>query len=448
MNHERMLTMDRTLNRRHTLQAALAVYVATQLAGIARPSVASGQATPNTEPGTNGMLISGEAVPELAGFDRAMTELMARWDLPGGQLAVAKDGRLALNRGYGLADVEAGEPVQPDSLFRIASVSKAITAIAILALVDDGQLSLDDRAFSFLDLTPPANAMVDPRLSDITIEHLLTHSGGWDMGASFEPQGTLWSTLAAHVLDEPQPASAETIARFMLGFPLDFDPGSRSVYSNFGFNVLGRVIEQVSGQSYAEFTQASVLVPAGIDDMVLAKTRLEDRAPGEVRYYGPAGQMALPSVYLGEGFAPFAYGAYFLESFDAHGGWLASAGDLVRLATAVDGQRGEALLAPSTVEAMIRTPRTPEGVASESEFDFGLGWDGVQTADGFEWSRAGALPGSTAAWMVRTLDGLAIAYVFNSLPEAWPAFFEDTEATLRETAAAIQTWPAHDLFDL
>jgi N-acyl-D-amino-acid deacylase len=437
--------MDRMLNRRHTLQAA---YVAIHLAGLARPVAAAGEALPNAEPGEHGILISGEVVTELAGFDQAMTELMVRWGLPGGQLAVAKDGRLALNHGYGLADVEAGEPVEPASLFRIASVSKAITAVAILTLVDEGQLSLNDRVFSLLDVTPPPGAEVDPRLADITVRHLLTHSGGWDLQASLEPQGTMWSTVAAFVLDEPQPASAETIIRFMQGIPLDFDPGSRSVYSNFGFNVLGRVIEQVSGQGYAEYTQVHVLAPAGIDDMILARTRLEDRAPGEVRYYGPAGQMTLPSVFQGEGFAPLAYGAYYVESFDAHGGWLSNAADLVRIATAVDGQRGEALLAPATIEEMISTPRTPEGVASESEFDFGLGWDGVRTAGGFEWSRAGALPGSTVAWMGRTLDGLAIAFVFNSLPEAWPGFFVEIETTLREAAAEVQTWPTHDLFEM
>lgn len=439
--------MDRTLNRRHTLQAALAAYAATHLVGIARPA-AAGQATPDAGPDANGILVSGEAVPQLAGFDRAMTDLMTRWKMTGGQLAVAKDGHLVFDRGYGFADVEAGEAVQPDTLFRIASVSKAITAVAILTLVDDGLLSLDDRVFSLLEVTPPPGVEVDPRLADITVRHLLTHSGGWDFQASFEPQGTMWSTVAAFVLDEPQPASAETIIRFMQGMPLDFDPGSRSVYSNFGFNLLGRVIEQVSGQSYVEYSQEHVLQPAGIDDMILAKTRPEDRAPGEVVYYGAPGEMVLPSVFQGEGFAPLAYGAYYVESFDAHGGWLSNAADLVRITTAVDGQRGEALLAPATIEEMITTPRTPAGVPSESEFEFGLGWDGVQTDGGFEWSRAGALPGSTIAWMGRTLDGLTVAYVFNSLPVEWPAFFPEIDAALREAAAEVETWPTHDLFEM
>jgi CubicO group peptidase (beta-lactamase class C family) len=137
-----------------------------------------------------------------------------------------------------------------------------------------------------------------------------------------------------------------------------------------------------------------------------------------------------------------------MESMDSHGGWLANAVDMIRFATAVDGQRGEALLVPATVEEMIRTPRTPAGVASESEYEFGLGWDGVQTAGGFEWSRTGGQAGSTAAWVGRRLDGLAISFVFNSLPVAWPDFFPEIETTLREAASEVDSWPAHDLFEV
>ena len=97
------------------------------------------------------MLTSGAAEPELAALDRAMVDLMTKWTLPGGQLAIATEDRLVLNRGYGLADVNAGEPVRPELLFRIASVSKPFTVVAILTLVDAGKLSLDDKAFPLLN---------------------------------------------------------------------------------------------------------------------------------------------------------------------------------------------------------------------------------------------------------------------------------------------------------
>ena len=299
-------------------------------------------------------------MPELAAVDAVMDDLMARWQLPGGQVALAKDGRLVLNRGYGLADVERGEPVQPTSLFRIASVSKAITAVAILTLVDAGTLALDDTVFPLLAFAPPPHATMDPRLATITVQDLLVHAGGWDSAQSFDPQGLPFSRTAAAMVGLADPAEAATIVRFMLGEPLDFDPGTRQAYSNFGFNVLGRVIEHVSGQPYEAYVRDHVLAPAGITTMRLGRTRLADRAPGEVRYYAPPGQAPGWSVFWGEGFAPFAYGgSTYLEALDAHGGWIASAADLVRFATAVDGQRGPALLTPETVQAMITTPRPP-----------------------------------------------------------------------------------------
>jgi N-acyl-D-amino-acid deacylase len=394
-----------------------------------------------------------QPLAELTAVESVIGDLMARWQLPGGQLALATDGRLVLDRGYGLADVEAGEPVQPTSLFRIASVSKAITAVAILTLVDAGQLALDDAVFPLLAFAPPPHARPDPRLAVITVQDLLVHAGGWDSAQGYDPQGLPFSRMAAASVGLADPAEAATIVRFMLGEPLDFDPGTRQAYSNFGFNVLGRVIEHVSGQPYGAYVRDSVLAPAGITRMRLGRTRLADRAPGEVRYYAPPDQAPGWSVFWGEGFAPFAYGgSTYLEALDAHGGWIASAADLVRFATAVDGQRGPALLAPQTVQAMLTTPRPPTGVPSTGipgvtgEVTAGLGWDATPIGGDVQWSRVGALMGSTAAWLARQPDGAAIAVTFNSLPPDYNAFLNEAIAALGQAVDAIRTWPDGDLF--
>jgi N-acyl-D-amino-acid deacylase len=380
-------------------------------------------------------------------------DLMVRWQLPGGQVALAKDGRLVLNRGYGLADVERGEPVQPTSLFRIASVTKAITAVAILTLVDAGALALDEAVFPLLAFAPPPRATMDPRLATITVQDLLVHTGGWDSAQSFDPQGLPFSRMAAASVGLADPAEAATIVRFMLGEPLDFDPGTRQAYSNFGFNVLGRVIEQVSGQPYEAYVRDHVLTPAGITGMRLGRTRLADRAPGEVRYYAPPGQALSWSVFWGEGYAPFAYGGNtYLEALDAHGGWIATAADLVRFATAVDGQRGPALLTPQTVQTMITTPRPPTGAPSigipgvTGEVTAGLGWDVIPMAGNVEWSRVGALLGSSAAWLARRPDGVAIAFAVNSLPPEYNDFLNEAITALGREVDAIRTWPIGDLF--
>src|SRR5215207_5822007 len=116
------------------------------------------------------IVTTGRVVPRLEHYDRAVADLIARWSIPGAALAIAKDGRLVLARGYGLAFVEEDAPVRPDSLFRIASVSKPITAAAVLRLVEQGRLTLDTPAFRLLDyLEPPPDAQVDPRIWGVTV---------------------------------------------------------------------------------------------------------------------------------------------------------------------------------------------------------------------------------------------------------------------------------------
>ena len=110
----------------------------------------------------------------MEAFDRLVPELMHRYNLPGGALAIVKDGRLVFARGYGLADIQNQEPVQPDSLFRIASLSKQVTAVAALKLVEDGKLDLDENAFEILsDFKGPEGASRDSRIDQITVRHLL-----------------------------------------------------------------------------------------------------------------------------------------------------------------------------------------------------------------------------------------------------------------------------------
>jgi N-acyl-D-amino-acid deacylase len=157
--------------------------------------------------------ITGPAVAGLESYDRIITEIMARHRIPGGAIAVAKDGRLVLARGYGWADVDNEIAVSPDALFRIASISKPITAAAIMTLVERGRLRVEDRAFDILSgLDPPAGVTPDPRLADITIEQLLRHSGGWDRDRSFDPM--FRPILAATAVGAQAPASAETVIRY------------------------------------------------------------------------------------------------------------------------------------------------------------------------------------------------------------------------------------------
>jgi CubicO group peptidase (beta-lactamase class C family) len=120
-------------------------------------------------------------------FAKIIGPLMTKWGVPGGAVALVKDGKLVMAEGYGLADKDGNIPAAADALFRIASLSKPVTAVAALKLVEAGLLSLDAKAFAILsDLQPPQGATVDPRLADITVRDLLQHSGGWDSTVSFD----------------------------------------------------------------------------------------------------------------------------------------------------------------------------------------------------------------------------------------------------------------------
>jgi len=164
--------------------------------------------------------------PELPSFDREMAAFMEPRGIPGGALAVVKDGRLVYAKGYGFADRERKIAATRETLFRIASISKPITGVAVMRLVQEGRLKLEDKAFDYIDLKPVVafGKKPDPRLKTITIRQLLQHTGGWDRDASFDPM--FRSDRIAEMVGVERPADAEAVIRYMLGQSLDFDPGT------------------------------------------------------------------------------------------------------------------------------------------------------------------------------------------------------------------------------
>src|SRR5262249_50927473 len=175
----------------------------------------------------------------------------------------------------------------------------------------------------------------DSRISRITIRNLLTHSGGWDAIKSGDPIVAPFSQQISSAMGIAFPPTPTAIISYMLDRQLDFDPGTRFAYSNFGFLVLGRVIEQVSGLTYSEFVRLEVLAPLGIERMRPGRTPLSLRAPGEVRYYdypgAPLVDSLIPGV-TGKVTEPYS-GIIAFESVDSAGSWIASSIDLVRIFT-------------------------------------------------------------------------------------------------------------------
>lgn len=398
-------------NRQSTLRLVLALAVCL----VAASRAASAPDLPASAPAVP---VTGSAVAGMESFDRLMLDFLAATKAPGAALAVGRNGRLLYARGFGWADVQARQAVQVDSLFRIASLSKPITAVAVLQLVQAGRLDLDDRVADLLKL--PLDSACDPRWRQITVRHLLQHSGGFDRRGG-DPM--FLSRRIAQAAGAASPATAAQIIAYMTRQKLDFDPGSRSAYSNFGYCLLGRVIEKVTGRSYAAHVRQAVLEPCGGRSMRLGRSLAEDRADGEVRYYSIQRSTG-ESVFGPPGrTVPGPYGTFCLEAMDSHGGWLASAGDLVRFAMALDRPicaGGERLLSSGALETLFAPPllKPPTSQAASApeapKVYYACGWlvrhvgrDKINT-----WHNGGL--SGTSALLVRRHDGWVWAALFNS----------------------------------
>lgn len=395
--------------------------------------------------------LTGTAVPELVAFDRLITAYVDEKLIPGASFAVTRRGKLIYARGCGYADLGKKEEVQPDSLFRTASNSKPITAMAILKLMEQGKLKLDDPILMHLtDVVPGAKRKNHP-WSKITIQHCLQHTGGWDtVKAKFDPM--FRSVPIAEALKVPPPATAKHVIRFMATKKPDFPAGNRYAYSNFGYVLLGRIIEQASGQTYEQYVQKHVFEPIGIKTARLAKTLLPGRAPGEVRYYdGDKRGRSVFALNLNES-VPTPYGCWCIEAMDANGGWLLSAPNLARFMAALDASAQTPLLEPATRKLFLNS--RPTGSA-------GFESDGTPKSNfyGYGW-RIQLLQGTDRAhyWHEASFDGVSGLMVHRDDEVNWVIMFNSTQLydnklpaaaidePIHATMNGIKAWPDVDLF--
>lgn len=355
-----------------------------------------------------------------------VVSLMHKYEIPGGQFCIAKGGHIIYSGAFGWSDEACEKHVNDTNLFRIASISKVVTAVAVWQLVERGQLSLSDKAFEILsDLKPTRTGTVDSRLNTITVAQLLQHASGFGYALG-DPQFK-YERIAADAAGTSRPASPAAIIRYAMTDPLDFDPGTKSVYTNINFNILGRIVEKVSGQEYGDFVRKNILEPTQITDMQLGRTDQKLKAPLEVFYWGGQNQRPSWSVFDSEPLlvaSPYG-GDYAIECLDSHGGWLASASDLVRLASAINGSaKTAALLKSTTLDDMLSPTQFP------SDGSGGFRAQGVPVNPALKlWSHTGAMSGASAFLYSFDRD-VVIAAVFNRLPTPDPfKFFQEMDDT-------------------
>jgi CubicO group peptidase (beta-lactamase class C family) len=376
--------------------------------------------------------------PSLVNFDVAMANLLKNYDIPGGQLAITYKGRLVYSRGFGLADETAKTAVCPDNIFRIASLSKQITAITIMHLYEQGRVGLNDTVFGPNGILNDSiyQTVMDPRVYGITVKHLLSHQGGWDRNISGDPMFSTYNIALA--MSVPPPANIETIIQYMLSKEmLDFAPGKNAGYSNFGFGILGRVIKKITNQSYETYVRDTILAPLGITDMHCGRSLLINKFPKEVRYYDDPTAPLVRSIFDTTILVPYPFGGFNMETLESGGGWVASAQDLCKLMCAVDkfSTRPDILLS-----ATINTMATP--IHSVFGNPYALGWFINTTSN--NWWHDGLLTG-TMAYQARRNTEINYALLVNSSYSSGQ--YTALSNLVGTIVPLITSWPAIDLFD-
>jgi D-alanyl-D-alanine carboxypeptidase len=346
---------------------------------------------------------------DIASIDNVVAAFMSTYNVPGLSLAITKDENLAYVKAYGRADDR--RQASATDLYRIASLSKPLTSVAIMRLVDESRLSLDQRVFGAGAIlgTRYGTQPYRPGITDITVDQLLHHTGGGWTNDNADPMFT-----------NPEMSIGNLISWTLDNRPLTNSPGTSYAYSNFGYVVLGRVIEQVTGMPYAEAVRLLVLQPAGVRDMVIAGNTLADRVPNEVQYYSQ-----------GDG-NPYAFN---VARMDAHGGWLASATDLARFLVRVDGLPGKMDILSADAIRLMTT-------GSAANPSYAAGW----SVNGPNWWHTGGLPGTATEQARTTSSGNFNFVILTNTRSQSPAFVPDMDQLFWRALQATSAWPSYDLF--
>jgi CubicO group peptidase (beta-lactamase class C family) len=342
--------------------------------------------------------------PERRAMVAVAESFRRRINAPGLSIAIARAGRFEYVEAFGTTGHDSRQALTTSALFRIASVSKPITSAAIFSLIEDGLLRSDETVFGVRGIlgTRYGHQPYGPGIEQITVDHLLTHSsGGWGPGHDpmFVDPSIGQAELISLALDEQPPANP---------------PGRVFAYSNFGYCVLGRVIEKVSGQTYADYVQKRILRPSGIVDMRIGGNSIRERARDEVTYYGQ------PDTSLAD-----PYGIN-VSRMDSHGGWIATPTDLVRFALHVDGFDAQRNILGADTIARMTTP-------SAANSRYARGWN--VNAKG-NWWHVGDLPG-TSAILVRTSSHFCWAALANTRTEHSPGAIDDV---VWEMVSKVGAW--------
>jgi D-alanyl-D-alanine carboxypeptidase len=298
---------------------------------------------------------------------------------PGAAVIAVRDGEVIYRKGHGMANLELGVPIEPDMVFRIGSVTKQFTAVAILMLAEEGKLAVADPITKFLPDYPTHGHL-------ITVEHLLTHTSGIKSYTDMDA----WLPVLRNDF------TVQEMVDFFKNQPMNFAPGKRWSYSNSGYVLLGAIIEKASGQTYEQFLQYRIFDPLGMKQSYYDNPLrvIPRRAAGYEK--GPDGYANAPYLSMTQ-----PLGA---------GGLASTVDDLAAWDSALyTGQ----LLKPETLQPAFVSHRLPDGTATA----YGYGWLIAEYAGHSFVEHGGGIPGFASHAIRVPQDRVFVAVLSNLLAE-------------------------------
>ena len=353
--------------------------------------------------------------PQLEDMENKIKRYLLRWEINGAQIAVTRNDSLLYVKGFGWADMEKKQEMQPSNIMRLASVSKLLTAVGVMRLAEVGTLKLSDHVFGpkgILNDTAFTNAIKDQRYLDITVEQLLRHKAGFTTGAGDPMFSTRYIMMQNRLTTPPD---NNTLMKILLKRRLGFTPGTAKRYSNVGYTLLSMIIEKKTRMSYEDYMRRFVFEPAGCYDFHIAGSYEKDRRRNEVKYYMHKGAEPVYEYNNSGRMVEKCYGENDIPNLKGAGAWCASAAELSRLVASIDLLPGvKDILSKKSVEFMTR---------EMPDHDFSIGWNFCPK--GRPWIRTGSLSG-TSALVLRYPDGECWILITNTSTWKGHGFSNDT----------------------
>lgn len=398
------------------------------LLAAAQPGMAFARATP---------AVQQQAETLESRLDAVIDKAIAEKRIVGAMVLVAQDGEIVYRRAAGLIDREQGAPMREDAIFRLASVSKAVTSVTALRLVEDGTLALDAPITRWLpDFRP---RLPDGTAPDISVRHLLSHMSGLSY-RFIEPQDSPYIRL--NVLDGMEQPDTDLYGNLqrLAQTPLAFRPGTSYRYS-LATDVLGAVIERASGKPLQQVVREQVAAPLGMKDTGFAVTDPARLAPPYINAEaGPIRMTDDTILPMGHGRLEFDPSRALNENAYPSGGagMVGTAQDILALLEAVR-TGGGTVLKPETVAQMMADQAGPQSKTQGPGWGFGLGWavlldpaaaNTPQSKGTFQW---GGVYGHS--WFVDPARKLTVVAMTNTTPEGTGGPFV---AGLRDAVYGVQ----------